>query len=443
MKSLLDLRTDAVSIFQAGVKAADPASAIQRALKLKKHRLEILESSYDLSLYDGVYVVGGGKAAGKMAQAIEAIFGHRVKAGVVNVKYGHSVDLGVIRINEGGHPLPDQPGMRGTREMMDLLTETGEKDLVVCLLSGGASALMPYPAEGLSLRDKRETTQLLLECGAPIHEINAVRKHLSQIKGGRLAQMAYPSTLISLILSDVVGDDPDVIASGPTVPDRSTFMDCLRILQRYGIHHKTPLGVRTFLEKGAQGKIKETPKAHDPIFLGAQNVIVGNNRLAIEAAKQKADELGYRSLILSSFMDGETREVAKVHAAIAKEILSTGHPVQKPACIVSGGETTVFIRGRGLGGRNQEFVLAAAIAIDGLREVVTLSGGTDGTDGPTNAAGAIADGATVTRAKEIGLDAERYLLENDSYNLFHHLGDLLVTGPTFTNVMDLRLVLVA
>ncbi|MEE8607308.1 MAG: glycerate kinase [Nitrospiraceae bacterium] len=442
VKSLQTLREDALSIFLAGVKAADPVDAVKQHLKLQNGMLKIAGQTYDLSAYEGVYVVGAGKAAAKMAQAIEELLGDRLKAGVINVKYGHGVPLNVVRIIEAGHPLPDEAGVRGTKEIIELLRQSGEKKLVFCLLSGGGSALLPCPAEGLTLQDKQQTTKVLLGSGATIHEMNAVRKHISQVKGGRLARLAYPSTLISLILSDVVGDELDSIASGPTVADGSTFNDCLHILGRYGIEHRVPSSVRTFLEKGARGEIEETPKAHDPIFRRIQSVIVGSNILAVNAARQKAGELGYHSLILSSFVKGETKEVAKAHAATAREILGTGQPVQKPACIVSGGETTVTIRGRGLGGRNQEFALAAAIAIDGLEGVVTLSGGTDGTDGPTDAAGAIADGTTARRAREMGMEPEHYLQENDSYHFFQPLGGLLITGPTLTNVMDLRLVLV-
>ncbi len=287
MKGLSELRADALEIFRAGVRAVDPEAAIQNLLKVEDNRLEIPGQRYDLSLYDGIYVVGGGKAGGKMARAIESILGDRLKAGVVNVKYGCSVDLDLIRINEAGHPLPDEMGVRGTKEMMELLGRTGEKDLVLCLLSGGGSALMPAPAEGVTLQEKQQTTQLLLQCGATIHEINAVRKHLSKIKGGRLAKLAYPSTVISLILSDVVGDDLDVIASGPTVPDKSTFADAIRVLQKYGIYGKVPAGVRGFLEKGAQGDVIETPKARDPVFQRVKNLLVGNNRLALGAAKKK------------------------------------------------------------------------------------------------------------------------------------------------------------
>jgi hydroxypyruvate reductase len=442
MKSLAELRRDALAIFQAGLQSADPVEAVKRHVTQKNNTLDIQGQKYALSSFDGIFVAGAGKASAKMAQAIEELLGDRLTGGVVNVKYGHSAPLRKVKINEAGHPLPDEAGVNGAQEIVSLLGETGEKDLVLCLLSGGGSALLPYPAEGLTLKDKQQTTKVLLECGATIHEINAIRKHLSQVKGGRLARLASPSTLISLILSDVIGDDLDSIASGPTVPDRSTFNDCLRVLEKYGVREKVPSVVTGFLQKGARGKVGETPKAHDPFFRKVQNVIIGSNSLAVQAAKKKADELGYDSIVLSSFIEGETQEVAKVHAAIAKEILSSGAPVRKPACVISGGETTVTIRGQGLGGRNQEFALAAATAIEGLDDVVVLSGGTDGTDGPTDAAGAIADGETVARAKKKGLDAGRFLRDNDSYHFFQPLGDLLMTGPTLTNVMDVRLVMV-
>lgn len=441
--SLAELRKDAVTIFQAGLKAVDPVQAVKRHLTRRDDWLEIQGRTYDLSTFDGVYVVGMGKAAAAMAQAIEERLGDRLTAGIVNVKVGHVVPLNVIRVNEAGHPVPDAAGWRGTEQIIHLLRHTGEKDLVLCLISGGGSALLPCPAEGLTLEDKQRVTKLLLECGATIHEINAVRKHISQVKGGRLARLAAPATLISLILSDVIGDHPDTIASGPTAPDESTFGDCLRLLEKYGIEEKIPTPVLEHLQKGVRGEVEETPKADDPVFQRTRNVIVGSNILAVKAAKEKADELGYHSLILSSFIEGETKEVAQVHAAIAKEILSTGHPIRRPACLISGGETTVTIRGRGLGGRNQEFALAAALAIEGLKDVVMLSGGTDGTDGPTDAAGGIVDGTTVARARAMGLDADGYLRENNSYHFLQPLGDLLITGPTLTNVMDLRLILVA
>ena len=440
---LAKLRRDAIAIFHAGLKAVDPVVAVKQHLNYLDGRLEIQGRTYDLSEFENVYVIGMGKASASMARAIEDLLGERCTDGIINVKHGHSVPLEVIKINEARHPIPDRAGLMGTERIIELLEQTGEKDLVLCLISGGGSALLPAPYEGLTLEDKQQTTKVLLESGANIHEINALRKHISRVKGGRLARMAYPSTLISLILSDVIGDNLDSIASGPTVPDSSTFEDCLRIIDKYDIRERIPRSVFLLLERGLRGEIEETPKADDPVFTKTGNFIIGSNILAVRAAKEKADELGYNSIILSSFIEGETREVAKVHTAIAKEIMNTNHPVSRPACVISGGETTVTIRGKGLGGRNQEFSLAAAIDIDGLENVVILSGGTDGTDGPTDAAGAIADGTSLRRARELNLKADDYLRENDSYNFFRKLGDLLITGPTRTNVMDLRLVLVS
>lgn len=436
------LRKDAESVFQAGLEAVNPIQEVKKHVTLQDNKLIVGEQTYDLADYDGVYVIGTGKASAAMAQAVEQLLGERLKEGVVNVKYGHTFPVSRIKVNEAGHPVPDEAGFHGTQDIIQLLEKTGDNDLVLCLISGGGSALLPYPAEGLTLEDKQKVTQCLLEVGACIHEINALRKHISQVKGGRLAKIASPSTLVSLILSDVIGDDLDTIASGPTVPDESIFADCLKIIEKYDMRGKIPSSVVELLEKGARGEVEETPKSGDPAFQKTQNLIISSNIHAIQAAKRKADELGYNSLILSTFVEGETKETARVHAAVAKEILKTGNPVPRPACVISGGETTVTIRGKGLGGRNQEFVLAAAIDIDGLENVIVLSVGTDGTDGPTDAAGAVADGSTVSRAGEMGMDAEHFLRENDSYHFFKPLEDLIITGPTHTNVMDLRLVMV-
>lgn len=437
------LREDALAIFKAGLKAVDPAIALKRHVKLQNDMLIVGNRHYDLSSYEGIYVIGAGKASAAMAQPIEELLEGRIRSGFINVKYGHTLPLNIIQVKEAGHPVPDEAGLFGTKKIVELLSQTGEKDLVLFLISGGGSALLPYPVQGLTLEDKQQMTKRLLEVGATIHEINALRKHVSRVKGGRLAKLAYPSALISLILSDVIGDNLDSIASGPTVPDESTFGDCLNILEKYDLRDKISPAVLEFLEEGAQGRHEETPKADDPVFERTQNVVIGSNILAVKAAQKKAEDLKYNTLILSTLIMGETKDVAKFHAAIAKEILNTGNPLQKPACIISGGETTVTIRGKGLGGRNQEFALAAAIEIDGWDEVVILSGGTDGTDGPTDAAGAIADGTTLSRAKALKLNAEAYLRENDSYHFFQPLADLIITGPTYTNVMDLRLVMVA
>ncbi len=436
------IREDALAIFQAGLKAVDAAAAIRKHVRVEDDILTVGGRNYDLGDFGGVFVIGAGKASAEMARPLEEILGDQLISGFINVKYGHARPLRRIEVNEAGHPVPDEAGLLGAERVKEILGMTGNQDLVIFLLSGGGSALLPSPAPGLTLDDKQRLTQVLLESGASIQEINAIRKHVSAVKGGQLARLAFPSTFVSLILSDVIGDRLDSIASGPTVPDSTTFADCLRILKKYGLADKIPRAVLDHLEKGDRGEVEETPKSGDPAFVRTQNLIVGSNIQALLAAEEKAKALGYNSLILSSTIEGETREIARMHAALAREILATGHPLRRPACLISGGETTVTIQGRGLGGRNQEFALAAAIALDGFTDIVVLSGGTDGTDGPTDAAGAIADGATIARARARGLEAADYLAENDSYHFFEPLADLLITGPTLTNVMDLRLVLV-
>ncbi len=441
--SLEKLRSDARAIFDAGLKAVDPIKAVKNHINRDGNTLRVQGIEYDVAAYENIYVIGMGKAAASMAKAVEDILGDKLTAGIVNVKYGHTVPLNKIKINEAAHPVPDDAGLKGSQEIIELLKKTGEKDLVICLISGGGSALLPLPAGNLTLEDKQAVTKSLLECGADIHEINSIRKQISAVKGGRLAALVYPSTLISLILSDVIGDDLDVIASGPTVPNTHTFHDCRTIIDKYKLDERVPKSVIEYIEKGCSGEIEDTPKSDSSVFERTQNAIVGSNILAVSAAKEEAEELGYNSLVLSTFIHGETKEVAKVHTAIAKEIISSGNPLKKPACIISGGETTVTIEGKGLGGRNQEFVLAAALDIEGLNDVVILSGGTDGNDGPTDAAGAIADGTTISRASKLGLNAYKHLCDNNSYNFFKPLGDLLITGPTNTNVMDLRVLLIS
>ncbi len=441
-RDLQQLRNDGMDFFTHALRAVDPVEAVKRCLKVEGGDLTVDGKAYSLRDYDHIYVTGAGKAGASMALAVEAILGDRITKGVINVKYGHVSQLKRVKLNEVGHPIPDEKGVSGSEEIAELLEQLGENDLAICLISGGGSALLPAPAQGISLEDKQRITNLLLECGANINEINAIRKHISKLKGGGLARLAYPSTLVALILSDVVGDPLDVIASGPTVPDKSTFGDCMGILRKYDLLDRIPESIRARFKRGIQGEIEETPKAGNPIFEKTHNVIIGSNIIAVKAAEQRARELGYHPLILSTYIEGETREVAKVHAAIAKEIIKTNHPIGPPACIISGGETTVTIRGKGLGGRNQEFVLAAALDIQELKGVVVLSAGTDGTDGPTDAAGAIADANTIRRAHELGLDATAHLNDNDSYHFFEKIGDLLITGPTNTNVMDLRLILV-
>jgi glycerate 2-kinase len=429
------LRRQALSIFRAALQAADPVTAVKRHLE-----------KLDFAGYRHIYVIGAGKAGASMAVAVERILGKRITQGLINVKDGHVVrnkaghvaNLRRIQLNQCGHPVPDARGVAGAQRIAQIAETAGSEDLVLCLISGGASALLPLPAPPLTLAAKQRVTRMLLACGADIHEFNTVRKHLSCIKGGQLARLAWPASVEALLLSDVIGDDPAVIGSGPTVPDPSTFADVARIFGRYGLHKRIPALIRRRIEQGIRGEIPETPKPGDPIFRRVRNSIIGSNRLALDAAARRARQFGFRTLVLSSEIQGETREIARMHAAIAREVVRFGTPVRPAACIISGGETTVTLRGKGLGGRNQEFVLAAALDIAGLHNTLVFSGGTDGTDGPTDAAGALADGATLARKP----DAAAYLRDNDSYHYFEALGDLVKTGPTLTNVMDVRLILI-
>ncbi len=437
------LRKQALRIFQAALRAADPEQAVLRHLSREGEVLQAGRQRYQLKQFRNIYVIGAGKASGAMAQGVERVLGKRIRGGLINVKSADGakrgrIELNQIELNQAGHPVPDHSGELGAARIAQIAAAADSDDLVICLISGGASALLPLPAEPIMLEQKQETTRLLLACGANIHEINCIRKHISQIKGGQLARLAYPAKVLTLILSDVIGDDLDVIGSGPTVPDRSTFEDARRIIHKYGIGHLLPRPVRQRLD-GVEG---ETPKPGDRIFEHVQNLIVGSNRLAVDAAAREAKALGFRTLVLSTVLEGEAREVARVHAAIAREIRSSGRPLKPPACLISGGETTVTIRGKGKGGRNQEFALAAAIDIAGLKDVLILSAGTDGSDGPTDAAGAITDGATLSRADAAGYEAAKRLADNDSYNFFEALGDLIKTGPTGTNVADIQIVLV-
>ena len=441
------IRTEAKAIFRESLRPVNPYGAVKNFVRVENDQLILgkdgeEQNAIDLKQFDRISLVGGGKATAPMAKAMEALLGDRIDKGLINVKYGFTEKLSVTRTVEASHPLPDENGVKGTEVIMDLLTKAGDKDLIISLISGGGSALLCQPAQGVSLREKQAVTGMLLDCGASIDEINAVRKHISAAKGGQMARAAFPAIVVNLMLSDVVGDKMDVIASGPFVPDSSTFEDALGIFRKYDLKG-VPGSIVRRLEGGAQGRIPDTPKEGDSVFLNVSNIIVGSNILALEAAEKKAGDLGYDTLILSSLIEGETRDVARVHCAIAREICRSGRPIGKPACIISGGETTVTIRGNGLGGRNQEFCLMSAVEIAGLPEkMVVLSGGTDGNDGPTDAAGAVVDPYTVERGRKAGLSAVDFLNNNDAYHFFEKTEDLLMTGPTNTNVMDVRLLLI-
>ena len=435
-------RTDAAAIFAAALAAADPGRCVERALSVTAEELRVAGTAVPWRDIDRVLVVGAGKATPAMAAAAETILGDRVATGAITTKYGHGRPLRRITTTEAGHPVPDEAGVAGAERILELLSSAGERDLVLGLFSGGGSALMPAPAHGLTLADKQETTRLLLASGASIDEVNAVRKHLSAAKGGWLARVAQPARVACLLLSDVIGDPPGTIASGPTAPDDSTYADCLELARRYRILDRLPDPVRRRLEQGAAGQMAETPKAGDACFSRVATQVVGNNALSLAAARDESERRGYRSLLLSSRIQGEAREVAAVYAALAQEISATGSPLAPPACLLLGGETTVTLRGTGRGGRNQELALAAAIRLAGHEQVTLLSAGTDGTDGPTDAAGAIVDGGTVGRAAACGLAAAHHLEDNDAYPLLAASRDLLVTGATGTNVMDLHVILV-
>ena len=433
-------RKSYLAMQRAALAAVEPGAAVRRYVELSGDQLIVAGRSYDLTEVDRVWVVGGGKAACAMAASLTNLLGERVAGGLVVTKYGHTdpgLDTGPVEVIEAGHPVPDEGGVRGAKRLVDLLKRTSGGDLVLVVLSGGGSALLTLPAPGLSLSDLQETTQLLLRSGASIVELNTVRKHLSHIKGGELARRIAPARAICLVLSDVVGDPLDAIASGPTYPDPTTYGDAWEVLGKYDLTNRVPVEVREHLETGRVGGRPDTPKPRDALFQRVQHVIVGSNRLAAEAAVATARAEGLNASLLSTFVEGEAREVARVAVAMLKETVCHDRPVARPACLVWGGETTVTVRGEGKGGRNQELALAAAIRMAGLPNVLVVALGTDGTDGPTDAAGAVATGDTVARARPLGLDPDAYLSNNDSYSFFDVLDDLIRIGPTGTNVNDL------
>lgn len=436
------MRKDARLIFKAGIKAVQADATIRRNMRLDGEILKIGDAAYDLSSIEHIYVIGAGKACAPMAGQVERLLGKRITGGVISVKYDHGVPLETIRVMEAGHPVPDENGVNAAEAIMKVVQKAGRNDLVICLLTGGGSALIPLPSKGITLEDKQAVTRSLLACGADIHEMNAIRKHLSRIKGGQLAKAVSPARMVTLVQSDVVGDDLDVIASGPTVPDTSSFKQCMEILERYHLFTKVPPGVRQHFENGINGLVPDTPEKDEPFFRQMTTRIISSNQDALEACLKQAQKMGYHAFVLTSQIQGDNHTAAGIHAGIARQILTRGQPLDVPACLLSGGETTLVLKGNGKGGRNQEAALKAALDIAGCYKTVMLFAGTDGTDGPTDAAGAIVDHETVERSAELGLNPVQYLAQNDAYHFFEALGDLLVTGPTGANVMDLNIVLV-
>ena len=438
---LPELRQSARLIWEAALNAANPAICIANFIQLNDGALRVGGKKVDLR--GRLIVIGAGKASAKMAQIIEQDLGSCVTSGLVVTKNGHALPLGRIGLVEAGHPIPDAAGIRAVQQTRELLRGLTKDDLVLCLISGGGSALWPAPAEGITLEEKQEVTSLLLRAGATIRELNAVRKHLSAMKGGQLARWAAPARVISLIISDVIGDPIDFIASGPTAPDTTSFSDALAIIEKYGI--QIPGAVLERLHKGARGQIPDTPKPGDPLFEHVENHIIANNRLIVDAAVEKARELHFNTLILSTEVEGEAKDAGGFFAAVTREIARSGNPIQTPACVLAAGETTVSVRGGGLGGRNQEMALAWAISMASRPSPAPscfASVATDGSDGPTTAAGGIVDDFTCARAAELGLMPLKFLRSNDSWNFLKATGDLIVTGPTQTNLMDLQILLV-
>jgi hydroxypyruvate reductase/glycerate 2-kinase len=425
-------------IFFSALKAVDPYSAVE-------HHIPHILSTYQNGGFNKLLLVSFGKAAFLMTKAICDRALHLVTGGVVITKYGHALDKNLhvnIELYEAGHPIPDNNGLAATKKAVSMLKMADEKTLVLCLVSGGGSALLSAPKGAISLDDKQRVTELLLKSGATINELNTVRKHISEIKGGRLAEFAYPAKVISLILSDVIGDKLDVIASGPTTPDSTTYRMALDVMEKYRLTDRLPKAVLDILKDGVEGMVADTPKEGDPIFERVENVIVGSNRKAAIAAKERAKEIGFGATILSTELQGEAIDVARW---LAKKAIEAKQLIEdkdgKKICLISGGETTVIVKGKGKGGRNTELALAFALEVTGVSGITLLSAGTDGTDGPTDAAGSIVSGETIQKAQSLNLDPEAYLANNDSYTFFSKTGELLITGPTGTNVMDLQIIL--
>lgn len=437
------VRGNIVQILEAALAAVDPRNAVLHVLRRAGEQLTVGDRTYDLRQFARIFVIGAGKAGAPMTQAVEEVLGDRIAAGTVVVKTAHGGPTHQVTIVEASHPMPDAAGVAAGQQILALARQAGPHDLVIALLSGGGSALLVAPAEGLTLADKQAMTNALLACGATINEINCLRKHCSAVKGGQLARAVGPATLITLALSDVIGSPLDVIASGPTVPDASTWVDAWAVVEKYELVNKLPPAIIARLRAGLAGTIADTPKADDPAFATTQNVIVADNRVAAEAALARARTLGSNTLLLTTYVEGEAAHVAKVAVALAKEVRATGQPLPVPACLILGGETTVTLSvNPGRGGRNQELALAAAVALQNTPGVTIVALATDGSDGPTDSAGGMADQATVARGAAAGLSAADHLRRHDAYAFLQATNDLLLTGPTQTNVNDLIFIFV-
>ncbi len=432
-------------ILSAALEAVDPAVAIAQYVQRLDDALILGDISYSLKHIRHIYIAGAGKASAPMAALLAEMLGERLTQGLVIVKDGYaqifdSTSHPRLEILEASHPIPDARGVDATQKLIALLEKTGPRDLVLCPLSGGGSALLTAPQTGISLSEIQTLTGLLLACGATINETNSLRKHLEQVKGGQLARLAAPAQVVSLILSDVVGNPLDVIASGPTVPDSTTYQDAYQVLTRYDLVEQVPTSILAHLRKGLRDEIPESPKANQDLFSNVVNILIGSNQQAAEAALRKAEEEGFYALLLTTYLEGEASQVGRTLAAIARQVDASGHPIPRPACLIAGGETTVTLHGPGLGGRNQELALGTVQDIAGISQMALVALATDGGDGPTDAAGAVVTGETLARARQSGLEPADFLERNDAYHFFAPLGDLLKPGPTMTNVNDLSFI---
>ncbi|MDR2886974.1 MAG: DUF4147 domain-containing protein [Bacteroidales bacterium] len=434
-------RHTAEQIFRAAVNSVMPDRLVSSTVSVERNMLRIAGIEYSLGDMENIWVIGAGKASAMMALEMEKILGSRITGGRVIVKYGHAVELKKITVSEAGHPVPDHNGFEASAAVLDIARRAGATDLVICLLSGGGSSLLCDAPEELTADDIAAVNDMLVTSGATINEINAVRKHLSGIKGGRLAVAIYPAQTVSLILSDVTGDLLDVIASGPTAPDPTTFADAIDVIDKYGIREALPSRIIKFLFDGANGGKTETPKPGDPVFNSVSNIITGSNRIALESARLKAAELNLATVIVDNCLQGDVAPVSEYLVETALRYQADASAT-KPACLLFGGETTVKTSGSGTGGRNQHLALLCARLLRNKRGITILCAGTDGTDGPTDAAGAVVDSETAATALQKGLDPDTYLSDFNSYNFFKHSSGHIITGPSLTNVMDIVIVIV-
>lgn len=433
-------------IYKAALVEVDPQNLIKKGVLIRGNKLIIQGQRFDLTSFDNIFLAGIGKAASFMAETLMDILGNRVREGVVLRLPPDKILLKKITFLSAPHPLPDRRSLVAGRSILNLAKKASQKDLLMVLISGGGSAQACLPTQEVSLEEKRLITARLLKAGAEITELNTIRKHLSQIKGGQLAKAAFPATVVSLIISDVIHNDLETIASGPTYWDSSTYKDAFQVLAKYNLWNSAPLSIKEIIEKGMEKKIQETVKKDEPIFRRVHNFIIGDNLRALKAGKRQAEKLGFRSYILTSSDKGEAKEIAKNYVSLMISLIYSPKIISKPLCLLAGGELTVTVKGDGRGGRNQEFVLAALLEIEKhLRkkaEWLIISLGSDGIDGPTDAAGAWASSTTMEKAHKLSLDPSHYLSRNDSYNFFKKIGGLILTGPTHTNVMDLRLFII-